>query len=63
MTHFISDTQSGSECSCGRVFSVWDMARRDGWSAAHDLQRSINLCQANAQRHAKAANKREESSK
>lgn len=56
--HRLRETQSGAECSCGRVFSVWECKRRPGWSASRDFARTLTLVLATARRHVEAANRK-----
>lgn len=55
--HWLSYTESGAVCSCGREFSAYTTARKGGWNG-RDAQRTTNIVKANARRHAQAANRK-----
>lgn len=61
MFHDITFGESGAECSCGKVFSIWRMNRPPGWAECHrsDVTKLTNCAHGNARRHAEAANRKE----
>jgi hypothetical protein len=54
--HSLDYLPSGAVCSCGKKFNMW----KSGSITGRDAQKYLNITQANARRHADAANKKEE---